>query len=412
MKILHVIHRYPPARGGSEKYFEEISRRLLSDGHQVEVWTTDTDELEGFWSWGKSRLKSGTEVQDNVTVRRFRTVVLPQHPRLQRLCCLLPSNTIRGLFHFPSPFVPGLLWQTKFGRQHFDLVHATALPYTSILLAGLWCARKSRCPLCITPFMHIGESESDTVRKWYTRADQIRILTKASLIFVQTCVELGFLTSIGIDRERCRILGVGINPEEIVLVSPPANVLAKRYDLEKPYVFTLGAKSCDKGTPTVIEAMQEVWEKRPDIRLVLAGDEMNDFKTYWNQVPQASRKRILLLGRVDEDEKTDLLKNGLIYLNPSQTDSFGITFLEAWMWEKPVIGASAGGVVDVIDHGTDGFLVPFGDAKQLARRILELADSPQLRDQMGSNGKDKTLARYTWDRIYTDLIRQYETLTR
>lgn len=405
IKILHVIHRYPPATGGSEKYFEEISRRLVQKGHEVHVWTTDADELEAFWTRDKKKIPVLQEVLNGVHVHRFKTIVLPQHPRVQRVLCWTPSTTIRRLFHFPSPLVPGMTWKAK-TTGGFDLVHATALPYTSILSAAWSAARKSRCPLVITPFMHVGEVDKNDVRKWYARPDQIEVLNAAKMVIVQTDVERNFLVSCGVDIEKCFKLGVGVNPEEIT-PELPSNHHNPYADLA-PYVYTLGSKSIDKGTVTVIEAMKEVWESHPEVKLVCVGDSMNDFEQYWQTVPVSVRKNVLMKARIPENEKIDLIEHGLLYLNPSRTDSFGITFLEAWLWEKPVIGARAGGVVEVIDDGQDGFLIDFGNTSQLAQKIEELLENPDLRDSMGVRGRQKTLHQFTWDKIFDQLYEKLE----
>lgn len=412
MKILHVIHRYPPAQGGSEKYFEEISRRFVQKGDSVEVWTTDADQLERFWIRDRKRLPAGISTEEGVTVRRFRTVVLPQHGRVQKLLCMIPSQNLRRLFHFPSPLVPGMIRHASMDQLKFDVVHGTALPYTSILYAAWIAARRSRALLCYTPFMHVGEKDSDEVRKWYARRDQMQLIEKADVVFVQTPTERDFLVSCGVTRSKCFIAGVGVNPEEIVPRDPPENLMHKRYGLSTPYVFTLGAKSLDKGTPSVIEAMKIVWKRRPEVTLVLAGDEMSDFQKYWETVPEQQRARILNLGRISDAERIDLIRHSAVYLNPSRTDSFGITFLEAWLWEKPVIGARAGGVVDVISHEEDGFLVEFGSASEIASRILQLLDDPSLREAMGAKGKQKTLSRYTWESVFEKIAERYELAPR
>jgi len=46
MKVLHVNPRYYPYIGGSELYCQELSERLVQDGHQVTVFTTDAWDLE------------------------------------------------------------------------------------------------------------------------------------------------------------------------------------------------------------------------------------------------------------------------------------------------------------------------------------------------------------------------------
>jgi glycosyltransferase involved in cell wall biosynthesis len=92
---------------------------------------------------------------------------------------------------------------------------------------------------------------------------------------------------------------------------------------------------------------------------------------------------------------------------PSRTDSFGILYLEAWLYRKPVIGARAWGMSDVIRHGEDGLLVPFGDVPALAEAIGYLLDHPEIREAMGTSGEVKARTTYHWDRRYALLRDAY-----
>ena len=61
MNLLFLIHRYPPAQGGSERYVQEVARRMVAAGHEVSVYTSDLLEVEGFWQRGGQRLVAGRE---------------------------------------------------------------------------------------------------------------------------------------------------------------------------------------------------------------------------------------------------------------------------------------------------------------------------------------------------------------
>ena len=96
---------------------------------------------------------------------------------------------------------------------------------------------------------------------------------------------------------------------------------------------------------------------------------------------------------------------------PSRTESFGIVYLEAWLLGKPVIGARAGAVPDVIGDGRDGLLVEFGDVPGLARAIARLLDDRALASEMARHGREKALRLYTWERQYARLRAIVEQVT-
>ena len=106
----------------------------------------------------------------------------------------------------------------------------------------------------------------------------------------------------------------------------------------------------------------------------------------------------------------DLLDAIAILALPSRTESFGIVYLEAWAYGKPVIGAQAWGVKTVIDNGQDGLLVPFGDVSALADAIHTLAENPELRRSMGERGRHKVIAQHTWAHKYPQVRQIYTRL--
>jgi glycosyltransferase involved in cell wall biosynthesis len=97
---------------------------------------------------------------------------------------------------------------------------------------------------------------------------------------------------------------------------------------------------------------------------------------------------------------------------PSRTDSFGIVFLEAWMYDVPVIGARAGGVPDVIDDGENGMLINFGDVAALSAHIQRLIDDKPMARRLGMNGHSKVLRELTFAEKYQQMKAIYEEAIR
>ncbi len=408
-RILHLVQRYAPAVGGSEKYFQEFSRRFARDGFPVTVLTTDALDLEAFWLPGRKRVDREQETIDGVQVERFKTWVFPQQGRLWKLLVLWPGDGAKLRYHFPSPIVPGLWKRLRALDGQFDLVHAGSLPYNSILYAAERYAKRNGVPLIYSPFMHPGEEgESDLIR-WYARGDQLRLLAWADRLIVQSPSEARFFEQRGIPSNRMTILGAGIEPSEFN--SPVEQGRAGTEFLNRlpseGFVFQIGPLTKDKGTLFLVEAMRRLWDQGESIPLVLAGKPMTDFEPYWNQLPPEVQRKIVRTVFVSEEEKRIHYSRGTLLAHPSRSESFGIVFLEAWAAGKPVIGARAGGVADLIEPGEDGRLVKFGDEEDLANSIRELWQDPELRERMARRGKAKTLQRYTWDALYGRLKNVY-----
>lgn len=397
MRCLHLIHRYWPARGGSEKFMIEISERLAAEGHQVTVFTTDAIDIQHYWLPGKERSSVPHEVRNGVEINRFRVRRLPKHPQALRVLGKIPGLLPKSVFSFPSPLVPGMLRQTwKAGR--FDIVHATALPYDSILYSGYSIARKQGIPLVMSPFFHLGEAGNDEVRRHYTRDNQLKLIEGADRVLVQTGIERDFLAERGFPPEKMLLLGMGINPGE--LEGGSGRRFREKHDLIGPIVCYIGPKTYDKGTFDLVRAMESLWRNGDPSSLVLAGTDIEDFRRYYEQLPENVRSKCLMLDFVSEEDKRDLLDACDLLVLPSRSDSFGIVFLEAWFYGKPVVGARAGGIPGLVRDGVDGMLVPFGDVKELALAIKKLLEDREYAGRLGEAGRQRVLSEFTWDRKY------------
>jgi len=83
-----------------------------------------------------------------------------------------------------------------------------------------------------------------------------------------------------------------------------------------------------------------------------------------------------------------------LFAFPSVFEGLGISLVEAAAASLPAVGARAGGIVDVIEDGGSGWLVPAGDPAALGQRLRELATDAALRARMGGRAREIALARF------------------
>ena len=169
----------------------------------------------------------------------------------------------------------------------------------------------------------------------------------------------------------------------------------------------LGANTYDKGAWTLALAAGELNRKGLPVHVVFAGPNRKDLDGFLSRQPGDVRAALAgtihILGLVPEDAKHALLSACDMLALPSQVDAFGIVLLEAWQHGKPVIGAAAGGIPDLVAEGETGLLVPFGSAPALAAAIETLLADRALAQQLGANGRDQVSREYTWDHTYSKL---------
>lgn len=416
MNVLHVIQRYFPYVGGAELVFQELGKRLVLERHTVTVYTTDAWDLERFWRPDRRAVPLENELYEGVFIERFPVEYLPfsrlAFPAIKRLMALLadlPGNPRPLLFRLAryTPYVPALDRALDVSVEPFQLVHTANISLDSAVCAAYRFARRRQIPFVLTPFLHLGEEHSAHVVRYYTLPHQVEMLKRADAVIVMTEREGKALAGLGVASARIHEIGAGV--DEIALAGGDAEHFRLRYDIAGPIVAYLGTAAYDKGTQHLVEAMTQVWRTH-EATLVLAGSQMSAFETWFNAQPDEVRSRTRVLGFIAEAEKRDLLAALDVLVMPSRTDSFGIVYLEAWLYDKPVIGARAGGVPDVIRDGENGFLVKFGDTDEIARRIIQLLDDPFLALELGQNGHALVQRSMTVEQQYTRLRDLYRSL--
>lgn len=140
-----------------------------------------------------------------------------------------------------------------------------------------------------------------------------------------------------------------------------------------------------KGVVTVIEALRFVDDD--DLHYVVVG-QGNDLAFLQDVARRFGvADRVHFLQGVTDSELIELYRGCLAFVLPSGKEGFGIVFLEAMYFGAPVIAAAAKGALDVVEDGTTGLLVPFGDSIAVAKAIERLAVDSGLRAHLIARGR-------------------------
>jgi phosphatidylinositol alpha-1,6-mannosyltransferase len=199
----------------------------------------------------------------------------------------------------------------------------------------------------------------------------------------------------GVDAERVYILPNALEWQECAeeaAVAPRALTSATRL----LSVCRLSVDEGYKGVDTVIEALPTIVGAVPDVEYFVIGNG-TDLERHKLLAQQHSvSDRVHFLGSVDVDTLKANYEACDIFVMPSAGEGFGIVFLEAMRYSKPVVAADSGAVAEVVQDGATGELVPYGNRERLAESLISLCLDPAKRAQMGNAGYQRLQDNFTF----------------
>ena len=184
-------------------------------------------------------------------------------------------------------------------------------------------------------------------------------------------------------------------------------MLRQRYRLgQNPTVVCISRLVPRKGQDTLIKVWPRVVAAVPQARLVIVG------KGPYAQDLAKARQRssacqaITLTGQIPYEELSAHVDMADVFAMPCRTrwggldvEGLGIVYLEASACSKPVIAGDSGGAPETVIEGETGYVVGGRDEDALTNRIVELLNSPQLRERMGSAGRSYMQQQWTWPHL-------------
>lgn len=286
------------------------------------------------------------------------------HPILERLACwLVPPASLKRL--------------DKMG----DWMHFVGTGWDFFGFALLRWARERGKRFTIWPAVH--------PRSWGDDVIDIRLYSGADSIFCQSKHEMTHLGALGVAPTK--LVWCGLPP--MCRMDGNAQRFRENHKIpvEAATVLFLGRRDEGKGYPALLKAWPLVLKDYPQAVLLLAGPGGSDYQKLKEAIPVECLRD---LGVPDEFGKADALASCDIFCLPSSHEAFGIAYVEAWAYGKPVICGLAPACRQLIDENVTGLWAD-QDPSSLAKKILALLQHPELRERLGSAGRARQQRDFT-----------------
>jgi len=394
MQVLLPTTIYPPSVGGAQLHQHLLAQQLISQGHSVKVVS--------YWNQNRTDWLRGITLAANNREKDYIIDKIPVH-----LLGFSLWEKLRMLPWIPLyyPFMPLaveqlsriLESQLNTFAQHAELIHNVRIGREVLSYTSLKLAKKRGIPFVLTPVHH------PRWTGWRYRVYE-QVYRDADAVIALTQAERTILIGLGVKPQRLHVTGHG------PIVSDHADGFAFRqqHRLQGPCVLFLGQHFAYKGYQQLLRASARVWQEFPEVTFVFIGPPVKDSERFFDEYRDP---RILRLGAVSLQEKTNALAACDLLCVPSTQESFGGVYTEAWMFHKPVIGCPIPAVNEVVTHGEDGLLVP-QEPNAIADATIQLIREPRLAQCLGAVGYQKVQLKYGWPQLAAKTLEVYEQVLR
>jgi D-inositol-3-phosphate glycosyltransferase len=383
--------------GGQNVYVAQIARNLARMGYRVDIFTRRDDaRLPEIYPW----------------VKGVRVIHVPAGPAR-----FVPKEKLLPYMKTFSKYIQNFM---KRSERPYSLVHAH---FWMSAIVAMEIKEKLGIPFVVTFHalgrvrrLHQGENDEfpdsrfDFEEQAADQADRI----------IAECPqdEQDLINHYNANPEKIRIIPCGFDPSEMM---PLDKVIARR-NLGIPknefVVLQLGRMVPRKGVDNVVLAFSQFLNKNQGQgRLLIVGGESEDPDPM--KTPEIARLKKLaegegivdkveFLGRKSRSELKNFYSAADVFLSTPWYEPFGITPVEAMACGTPVIGSKVGGIKYTVLDGETGFLVSPSNPKQLAKRLSEMYQNPELLRQFGENAVQRANELFTWQKVTAQIADLYD----
>ena len=279
----------------------------------------------------------------------------------------------------------------------FDIIFAQHYYHFSSTFAAL-VSKRHHIPMVLKPIGIYGGNGvlRDLIYSIVERTQGAFSLKNSSLILPTTRFEANILESRGVPFKKLLVVPSGIDP----VLRPTDEDLQKfraRFNIREQdrIVLFVGRVEKSKGVDVLIDSIFRLRNDFTNLRCLLVGPIETRFLRTLESTLRELDDRVILTGPLHGAELASSYYLSNIFCLPSRSELASLSIREAGRAGLPVVATNVGGNPEFVVDGKTGFLVPPEDAILLAEKIAMLLKDDNLREAMGSSGRDFSLAQTT-----------------
>jgi glycosyltransferase involved in cell wall biosynthesis len=282
--------------------------------------------------------------------------------------------------------------------EHFDVIHSHDWMTAP---AGIEAKRVSGKPLVVHAHALEFDRSGELVNQQVYDIERAGFEAADRIIAVSHFTKNTIVSRYSIDPAKITVVHNAVDKERVF----------KEQRLEKPFkeklVLFLGRITFQKGPDYFIEAAAKVLKKNPNVRFAMAGsgDMFPRMVERMAELRMADKFHFLGFVRGPDVERIYAMSD--LYVMPSVSEPFGITPLEAMVYNVPSIVSKQSGVAEILDNAVK---VDFWDVDRLAAEILDILDNETRTRELTAQGME-TLKKVKWEISAERVLNVYKELT-
>jgi glycosyltransferase involved in cell wall biosynthesis len=406
LRIAFLVYRGNPQCGGQGVYTRHLTRELVALGHSVEVFAgqpwPELDDGVGF-----------TPVPGLDLYRDPDPFRVP-HPREFRDRYDAAEFAIMCSAGFGEPLTFSLRARRILAarRAEFDLVHDDQCLGSGLLgmvQDGWPLLATVHHPITVDRELALAHTTSAwqrlTTRRWFGFLRmQVRVAQRLpAVVTVSESSKRDIHAQLGVPLDRMTVVPVGVDHR---VFRPRSDTRAVRGRV----MVTSSSDVPMKGLVPLLEAIAKLRTER-DVELVVIGRPRAGGRVDRAIARLGLSPIVRCVSGISDDDLARLYGEAEVAVVPSLYEGFSLPAIEAMACGVPVVATTGGALPEVVGHhGETAVLVPPDDPGALAVAIGRLLDDEGMRARLGSAGRDRVMARYTWEVTARDTATCYRAL--
>jgi glycosyltransferase involved in cell wall biosynthesis len=177
---------------------------------------------------------------------------------------------------------------------------------------------------------------------------------------------------------------------------------------QTPSILIVGNLLTLKGHAIVLRALSKMKDSHPGLqcRIIGEGSERNRLVGLARDLGISDQ--VCFLGRKGRFEVAEAIRQCTIFVLPSRYEALGCVYLEAMACGKPVIACQGQGIDEIIEHGSNGWLIPVDAMEELVHGLQVLLGNAGLRTSIGRAARQTILEKLTLAHQALNLVKIYE----